>query len=528
MRASCHTLIFALLASQAARAADAPAAPAGLPEAVRKAVAGKELTDSDNLGKPDRATFRELGGGGSVLVGMEAGLAEWFGKEIPYAVRPIYREGAREWTGGAAGNFKSPRVKRTVRVAAKPGYAVGGMWVRSGAGLDKISFRYVRIIEGRLDTTDAYSSDWIGSSDGGSETYIDGGGRPVAGVFASASRDQARNLGLTFARVPLPPPPKKEPPKVTTAAAEPAPGEFGTQQKSKLELEEEVQKAQQEDGTDNTLLIALVAFTVVAVPMLVVGFVMFGRKEEPPTRDPDERSERPAKPRRPRGADEHPARKAEGPTAVARPGLAARIKDYVPATVAAAPPAGSASGEAPPYFLVRATYRAMRNRMARIYVLPAEILVIDAGPGEDMNDVAGVAAATLAGGGLIGALIGGAVGTLVADTRKAKGEAFQQKLDRLDLAGLLEWATEEGNFRARFEDLTGLCVEPPTGSFWREKTRAVGTFRFHHRQRGEYTFEFLIGAEIRGAVELLRRSVGKELRLGGGWDPATACYLEGL
>jgi hypothetical protein len=167
--------------------------------------------------------------------------------------------------------------------------------------------------------------------------------------------------------------------------------------------------------------------------------------------------------------------------------------------------------------------------MTRIYVLENEMLVIDGGAGADMNEVAGIAAAAATGGGILGAMIGGAVGTMVADTQKAKGEAFQRKLDQLDVGGLLKWAQEAGNFRAKFTDVVGLSIDPPNRGMWRERTRGVGTFRFRHLQRGEFSFEFLIGAEIRGAIELIRRSAGgASLQVGNGWDEATAAYLVGL
>ena len=151
-----------------------------------------------------------------------------------------------------------------------------------------------------------------------------------------------------------------------------------------------------------------------------------------------------------------------------------------------------------------------------------------------MNEAAGVAAAVLSGGGLIGGLIGGAVGSMVADAGKAKGEAIQQHLNRLDLAGVLEVAEAAGNFRARVVDLIGVAIDPPAPTaaslFTRRqpRSRAVGTFRFRELKRGEFTFEFLNGAELRGAVELLRRVLGGGLRIGRGWDEATAVYLAGV
>jgi hypothetical protein len=77
-------------------------------------------------------------------------------------------------------------------------------------------------------------------------------------------------------------------------------------------------------------------------------------------------------------------------------------------------------------------------------------------------------------------------------------------------------------------ELVGVTIDPPGAARWGERTRAVGTFRFRHPGRDEFSFEFLNGAEVRGAVELLRRVLGASLRVGQGWDEATAMYLTGL
>jgi hypothetical protein len=155
--------------------------------------------------------------------------------------------------------------------------------------------------------------------------------------------------------------------------------------------------------------------------------------------------------------------------------------------------------------------------------------MIDCGAGADLNEAAGVAAAVLSGGGAIGAFIGGAVGSMVADSGKAKGEAIQERLNRLDLQGLLDVAGAHGNLRAGVSELVGVSIDPPSVSSWRsQSSRTVGTFRFRFLGRGEYTFEFLNGAEIRCAVELLRGVLGSAVHVGQGWDEATAVYLRGL
>ena len=73
-----------------------------------------------------------------------------------------------------------------------------------------------------------------------------------------------------------------------------------------------------------------------------------------------------------------------------------------------------------------------------------------------------------------------------------------------------------------------MTVDPPGRSIWRDESRTVGTFRFCDTKRGEFTFEFLCGVEVRGAVELLRRVLGPALHVGSAWDDATAVYLAGV
>jgi hypothetical protein len=372
---------------------------------------------------------------------------------------------------------------------------------------------------------------------------LGGSGRPIVGLFADAPQDQARALGLTFARVPPAPPRRGPEVDVPANVVEGPPGG-----KTKLELEAEAQRAQPEVGGDDGtgVLLLVVPIGLLAVPTAVVGVFFLGR---------------PAGPRRGRYADrpDRPSPRFEGEPLDSRPELARRLEPYLPAARGrkrrpVSPPGTTPRPESevprpvvvgsrpvtalptpppddvPLFFTARAMYKARHMRMTRVYVLENEMLIIDAGPGADMNIAAGMAAAVLSGGGVVGAMVGGAVGSMVADGQKAQGEVFQKKLDHLDLAGLLAWAEQAGNFRVKFTEVVGLSIDPPPGrSFWREKARGVGTFRFRHLRRGEFTFEFLNGAEIRGAIELIRRSAaGPNLHVGNGWDEATSAYLVGL
>src|SRR5262245_41018806 len=188
--------------------ADDPTVPT-LTGTVRDAVAARKVEDSDNL---HRVSFRDVASDGSVLVGVEVALSKWFDSEIPYAVRPVYRRGLLEWVGGSAGSFRSQQIVRLQRETATVGYAVGGIWIRTGAGMDRLCLNYFKLTDTGLDPSDHYTSPWVGTSDGGSDHYINGRGRPIVGLSADASREQVRSLGLAFAQVP-PVAKKKEPRK---------------------------------------------------------------------------------------------------------------------------------------------------------------------------------------------------------------------------------------------------------------------------------------------------------------------------
>jgi hypothetical protein len=538
----------------AASAADDPVRPP-LPDAVRDAVASRQTTDSDNLGVA-RINHREINPEGGVLVGFDVALRRAGSREVPHAFRPIYRNGEQESVGRPVGDLSNRKVFRTVRVTAKPGYAVGGMWVRSGPQIDRVCLRFIRVGDGGLDPTDHYTSDWIGTSDGGKEVYLDGRGRPIVGLLADATPDGARGIGLVYARVS--PAPRKPPPGPNADTPAPPPGaELGPDGKTRLELEAEANRAQEQQPPAVSNWPDWLPFALVvglAIPVALIALLVLGGN----------------KGRRRPGNEERSVRSLDdddGQPLTERPGLARRVESYLPATrakkrrravdlpvedaepsertprprkdtprprVAASQPIVAlptpTPEDLPPFFTVRATYRARHNRLTRIYVLENELLVIDAGPGADVNETAGLAAAAASGGGVIGALIGGAVGTMVADGQKARGDALQQTLDRLDLRGLLKWAAEDGNFRARYEELVGLSIDPPPApSLWKGKSGAAGTFRFRHLERGEFTFDFLSPVEIRGAIEMMRHSAAaNQVLVGDGWDRVTASYLVGV
>lgn len=121
--------------------------------------------------------FRDEAPAGGLLVGFDVWYGKFFENDVVWGVRPIYRKDGTDTLGG----FYGTDTKRGVRVMAKPGYAVGGVTVRTGLGVDAITVTFMKVSGDRLDPTDAYSSARMGGP-GGGDTTIGGTGAPVSGI----------------------------------------------------------------------------------------------------------------------------------------------------------------------------------------------------------------------------------------------------------------------------------------------------------------------------------------------------------
>ncbi len=175
--------------------------------------------------------FTELPDEGAVLVGLECGVGKFMNIETVYALRPIYQTAGGEVAYADHGPFVnrrvSPkkviktRVRRIVQVHAEPGYAVGGVTIRSGLNINGLSVRFMRIKGTTLDPDEAYTSEWVGDRTGGGEAYISGDGAPVVGIRGSQDDDHIQAFGLIYIdesaalRAPAeraaPPPPAEQP-----------------------------------------------------------------------------------------------------------------------------------------------------------------------------------------------------------------------------------------------------------------------------------------------------------------------------
>jgi len=123
--------------------------------------------------------FSETRGDGAMLIGFQVGLGKFVRQTVVHSIRPIYRTSQGEVSGQLYGiSTNTPIV-----VKAKPGYAVGGISVKGGLNINGFSATFMRINGDALDPSDSYTSDWMGGTQGASETPLAGTGAPVAGIF---------------------------------------------------------------------------------------------------------------------------------------------------------------------------------------------------------------------------------------------------------------------------------------------------------------------------------------------------------
>ena len=139
----------------------------------------------------DRDRFRDLAPEGGVLVGVRVSYVEKFGGPKVSSVRPVYRVGSKLVDGARRGTLRG----KEASAAAKEGYAVGAVNVRAGLGVDGFELIFMKVDGDRLDTSDAYASDWLGDKKGGVPREADGGGKTPVGLQGRAARE-VNALGL--------------------------------------------------------------------------------------------------------------------------------------------------------------------------------------------------------------------------------------------------------------------------------------------------------------------------------------------
>jgi hypothetical protein len=215
-------------------------------EAVRASVAAGRVQKTKQVGfSLGKTKFTELPQDGGVLVGFDVGLGE-FARGTPeiHALRPIYRTANGNVYYRTHGPFKDRRVdrrlvrskvKRTVRLRARHGYAVGAITLRTAINIQGLSLTYMRVDGPWLDPGRSYDSKWVGNDRNGRESFLSGDGAPVVGLFGIENDDDVLALGLIYLeggrprrRAALPPvgksrPRQEAPPEKADAPAEKPP-----------------------------------------------------------------------------------------------------------------------------------------------------------------------------------------------------------------------------------------------------------------------------------------------------------------
>jgi hypothetical protein len=184
--------------------ATAPAAPSAGPDPSRPAEVAIELKPAptrridlpQDAPRPVRGEdFREVARGGSVLVGLRVGYVEAPGGRRIGSIQPIFQSGDTYSEGGS----KGAPIPGETTLMARPGYAVGGVRVRSELIVDAIQVVFMKYKDGRLLPSDSYASDWLGDRRVGNLKYVTGEGKAVVGIRGATDGKALNALGLVVA-----------------------------------------------------------------------------------------------------------------------------------------------------------------------------------------------------------------------------------------------------------------------------------------------------------------------------------------
>lgn len=113
-----------------------------------------------------------------LLRGLKYGLSP---KGCIGSLKPVYQGPSGDVDGPQFGTSAPSQV-----LVARPGYAVGGLVVRSTDRLNAFKLIFMRVSGTQLVATDRYESDWIGTRAGGTELRLGDDGTPVLGLYGRA------------------------------------------------------------------------------------------------------------------------------------------------------------------------------------------------------------------------------------------------------------------------------------------------------------------------------------------------------
>lgn len=129
------------------------------------------------------AAFEDTLRGPGYLVGLRLRVGRAINSHVINSIQPIYRTPIGRRFGGRVGFGHGP----TVEVAARDGYAVGGVVTGDAQSPGGLQIIFMRITpDGRLDAGDSYRSQWYGPTAG--DVQVLAGGRLVVGLAGRMGR----------------------------------------------------------------------------------------------------------------------------------------------------------------------------------------------------------------------------------------------------------------------------------------------------------------------------------------------------
>jgi S1-C subfamily serine protease len=180
-----------------------PPLPSELADYIKDAVANSKTVDVGDANFSGDAVFRTVPTDGGLLIGFDLTYGRFVNTPLVQAIRPIFLTRKGKIAGPVAGVGGSGGV----HVEAKPGYAIGRMYCKSGLYLNTITITYMKITPTGLDPNDSYEGACYGGDGGSGRDMIGGGGTMIVGLIGSAEPQGGlrRLAGVTLAPKPTNP-----------------------------------------------------------------------------------------------------------------------------------------------------------------------------------------------------------------------------------------------------------------------------------------------------------------------------------
>ncbi|MBS0209487.1 MAG: trypsin-like peptidase domain-containing protein [Planctomycetes bacterium] len=155
---------------------------------------------SQSFGGGGEDAYRNVCPDGALLIGLDIGLGRNNKQSTVAGVRGIFA--TKE--GVVLGPWNGQGTTGTDRLEAKPGYAVGGIKMRSSNGVDGLALMFMRIHGTRLDVTDMYLSKYVGGTGGSDQQTIGCDGNLVVGIYGRNPTDP-KSVSNTLGLIVVPP-----------------------------------------------------------------------------------------------------------------------------------------------------------------------------------------------------------------------------------------------------------------------------------------------------------------------------------